>query len=617
MHKTSKIIGLSLIACLGLVSSLEAGRISTQLQGAPSNAPGFNGWNLNNVDVVIADIGTNYADNGKKYNKVDGSYDPSFGEGNTFESVIKDENGVVTGRLHGKDWPVGEPDGIKVLHNIAGVANGKPENCIINTSYLDEATNPNDGHLDAVAPAVATPLDCAGPWQSHKRFKINFQPSTVAGGVGNEKSVDIVFNIQEETGVRRYQVFQKLDNYTGKRLKGYSVEVGIGIGSSFVATPDDITISLGLGENAGKDIWDAESLATFSHGLWGGPDDHFANNGFFDEKPSGYYVTLEASNKKFISGATLGSDYVDIFGEWLPSIWAPEGIFYDFDNDPDTDADLEAFWSDWDGTKNTGVFGWRQGYDHDFLLVPTTTLYEWAANPLYAVDVVEDTLNLGINFIIEVGNLATPSSTFTIRYTPILDTNQIDPVWISSAPVFNYTIQTGVISISPEPTFTPGTPLTIRLADADLNLAADVNDTYTLNVTNDNGESEEIIMMEMDVNTSIFQAILNTTDTTNSGTDNDGTLHVTEGTIVTVQYDDANTSNGTTDTVIATTTAQTPPPPPTVDSGDDPISTATTADVNNDDDKGIFAAMDNTSLFAMIFGFLAIGGLIARRKLAK
>jgi len=621
MHSKTKIIGLSLITAIGIMTPLQAGKITTQLQGSPSTANGFGGWNLDNVDVIISTVGTNYADNGKDYNKTNGSYDSSFGEGDTFESVIYDETHTkVMGRLHGKDWPVGEPDGIKVLHNVAGVNNGKPENCIINTSYVDELDNPNDGFLDAVAPAVATPLDCAGPWQSHKRFKINFQPSTVDGvvaGTNAEKSVDIVFNVENEAGVRRYQVFQKLDNYSGKRLKGYAVQVGFGVGANFdVATTQDINLSLGLGENDGADIWDELSIATFSHGLWGEPDDHFAHNGFFHDIPSGYKVTLSADKKSFTSNDTLGSNYPTLFGNWLPSIWAPEGIFFDNDNDPSTDAELMAFWADQDGD---GVYHWTQGNDNGFAVVDDTTLYQWAMDPLYAVDVVEDTLNLGINFIVEVGDVSGfTDSKFTIRYTPILDeaSTQVEPGWITNPPFLSYNGSMGVISINPNPSFVPGTPVTVRVADADLNRDATLIDTFELNVTNDQGEVELITLNELDVNASVFEGVLPTADTTATGSDNDGTLNVTEGSVVTATYNDADTDgSGTLGVAIVSTTAShipvvTPPPP-----ADD--DTSTTTSVNNDDSKGIFSTMDNMSLFAMIFGFLAIGGLIARRKLAK
>ena len=57
-----------------------------------------------------------------------------------------------------------------------------------------------------------------------------------------------------------------------------------------------------------------------------------------------------------VSTTVLPSNYTTLFGDWLPSIWAPKGIFWDFDNDPTTDADLVAWW---DGTN------WIKRYNDD------------------------------------------------------------------------------------------------------------------------------------------------------------------------------------------------------------------------------------------------------------
>ena len=53
--------------------------------------------------------------------------------------------------------------------------------------------------------------------------------------------------------LRPYQVFSKINNYTGKRLAGYKVVVGIGTGSAFQSASeagiaDKLHISLGVGE---------------------------------------------------------------------------------------------------------------------------------------------------------------------------------------------------------------------------------------------------------------------------------------------------------------------------------------------------------------------------------
>ena len=86
-----------------------------------------------------------------------------------------------------------------------------------------------------------------------------------------------------------------------------------------------------------------------------------------------------------------------------------------------------------------------------------------------------------------------------------------------------------------------------------------------------------------------------------TGTDDDGVMNVMVGTVLTATYNDADSDGeGTPATVYATATAKAAP-----------------SYVDNDSADGFFSTMDNVSLFAMIFGFLAIGGLIARKKLAK
>jgi len=599
------LIALSLITIIGLNTSLLAGKITTQLQGTPSNVDGFNGWNLNNVDVLITD--TNYQNNGKNYDQNTGSYDDTYGDGDSFESIIysDDTKATIMGRLHGKDWPVGEPDGIKVLHDITGTTNGRPANCIINTSYVDLPEDDADGFLDASNP---TPINCAHPFQTHKRFKINFQPATIADGIGQEKGVDLLFNVEAEAGARSYEVFQKINNYTGKRLQGYTIELGFGLGDSFIpaTTTEDIKLSIGLGEDDGADIWAANEMATFSHGLWGAPDSHFSSNGFFDGVSSGYNVSLDVNQQHLTSISTLGSNYETLFGPWLTREWAPEGIFFDHDNDPSTDAELMAFWSDFDGTNHTGIFEWRAGKVANFNVVEQATLYEWATNPLYAVDVVEDTLNLGLNYMIVVGDVTTyPSNTFTLRITPILadDATQNEPGWITNSPTLSYQEHKGIMFVSPTPTFLPGSALTVRVADVDLNLDANAIDTFTLVVTNDQGETEHLLLSESDNNTSIFEGTLLSKDTTEQGIDNDNILYVSDGTLVTVTYNDANADGaGTAAVVILSVTA-----------ADEAVAVILS---DNNTAKGIFSTMDTFSLLAMIFGFLLIGGLIARKRVA-
>jgi hypothetical protein len=108
-------------------------------------------------------------------------------------------------------------------------------------------------------------------------------------------------------------------------------------------------------------------------------------------------------------------------------------------------------------------------------------------------------------------------------------------------------------------------------------------------------------LTEIGANRGIFTAELPTVSGTVADANNTGSINVTEGTVVTASYLDADDGAGGTDIVVTafTTAAATPVVVPS--SGDGGSS---------------FAVNDKVSLLFTIFGFLVIGGLIARRKLA-
>ncbi|MBE7527387.1 MAG: hypothetical protein HS120_07525 [Burkholderiales bacterium] len=90
----------------------------------------------------------------------------------TYRSFVSD--GLVTdmGIVLAKDWPIGEPSGIKIVNDDPGIKNDKPANCIMSTSYL------KDHYLDSVDPKQVI---CSSPFQTHKCFKVAMLPSTVDG----------------------------------------------------------------------------------------------------------------------------------------------------------------------------------------------------------------------------------------------------------------------------------------------------------------------------------------------------------------------------------------------------------------------------------------------------
>lgn len=430
-------------------------------------------WNLGNVDVELYSaldgsvIGT--------VDKTTGVY-PSMAPADFFASFIKNDKGARMARVSGKVWPVGEPTGIKVVNGDSNL-NGKPQNCLINTAFLDADASKSgtSAYLDTANPE---PVVCSSEFQTHKRFKIAMLPATVEGiANGAEgKGIDLVFNIADNGQLTPYQVFSKINNYTGKRLKGYKIVVGQGIGDAFesagkLGIADKLHISLGIGEGSaagneklildGSNIFDDEGMATFSHGLFGAPDKHFTTNGFFDTRTAGFNVEQECSegvcttydlpldesvggvatlkNSDTIYSTTkLPSNYAGpanapltapLFGEWLPSTMQPSGIFWDTDGDPTTDAQLMAWW---DGSN------WRKNNDSGFAIVGDDELKAWGADPAYGIDTIEDVLNLGINYIVKVGDgIGTADSDgdgkkeFTIRIIPVVADDQTAPAFVA------------------------------------------------------------------------------------------------------------------------------------------------------------------------------------------
>ena len=610
--KSNKIISLSAIALLALAPFSQAGKIGPlQDQAAPSHSSGFKGWNLDNVKVDITDLDfdeTGYADS---FVESTGYYDEMF-VGDSFESDIFDTVNPATllVNLHGKNWPVGEPSGIKVIEGPAFDAtfpNGKPKSCIMTTSYLEGA------YLDAATPSETL---CGSDFQTHKRFKLNMLPSMVGADGAYGTGVNLTFNVYDDGNGEtwRYQVLQKINNYTDKRLSGFKIEVGFLDGAGVFTTASANGADLRLS----TDIFDADQIATFSHGLFGPqtfeePVPHFPTDGFFDNTGAGFTVALNTpdDNDTLAStGAFVDSNYAALpvpygavasqFGDWLPSIWAPSGIFWDDDNDPTTDAHLVAFWGD----RGDGTYTWMKGDRDNFQEVTAVDLATWAKSPVHAISEIEDVLNLGLNYIVEVGDVTTfpvttPANTFTVRITPFAAADQTQPGYVTNAqpPLSDYIDEEGTLSITPAPTFTIAETLTLVVADSGLNMDTGAVETVDINVTTSLGEYEVITLTEIGVNRGVFTAELNTTSGTVAGTDSDGSINVAAGTVVTANYLDADNGSASAAVVTATTAAAIVAPP-------------------SSDSGSSFAVNDKVSLLFTIFGFLVIGGLIARRKLA-
>ena len=426
------------------------------------------GWNLDNVDITLK-----YADglDFGSFDKESGMY-TIMNYGDYFESIVRGTEEQAIAIITGKTWPVGEPNALKAVNNDTLVSHGKPQNCIIGTAFLSpENSEIEDANfLDSIHPQ---PVICSSPFQTHKRFKVAMMPAAVMGVESGEgHGIDLVFNVTdtEDDALRPYQVFSKINNYTGKRLSGYKLVVGVGTGNDFLSASElgiaqILHLSLGRGEGAsgghstltfdGSDIFEDDSMATFSHGLFGAPDKHFSSNGFFDERKAGYMVVRQCvsddiercpsydnpliddpliegntllAQDVIMSTTTFDSNYHQLndaknglpFGDWLPSKWQPKAIFFDDDGDPETDATIVAWW---DGSN------WRGKYDDDFEVMDQGYIDWLADHPdgLYELGEIEDVLNLGVNYIIKVADGI--GGKFTLRIIPIVSENQAAPVW--------------------------------------------------------------------------------------------------------------------------------------------------------------------------------------------
>jgi hypothetical protein len=415
---------------------------------------GFGGWDLGNVNVTIFEV-DNESNVTGTFNPVTGTYS-AMTAGDTFASYIfsdpynadADPAMVPTGKLTGKDWPVGEPAGVKVVSTVdiannpsftgAGVPSGsfgRPLSCIMTTSYLEQT---DDGSVtaDFIEASSPKPTLCDSPFQTHKRFKVAALPDSASSD--GTAGIDLVFKLDttgvsedpatNEQDVRRYTVLQKLNNYTDKRLKGFKIELGTGVGGAFQkldTTNATLTnnLKLAIAGDAGTDFvgvpnnfWDADELAGFAAGLFGdATSGEHTELGFFSATPAGFAVTQPDLATIESSGA-LSANYTDLFGEWIPSTMVPKGVFFDHDSNPLTDAELMAWW---DGEQ------WLYGQAENFAAVPLTVLQTWAQDARYSVGAIEDLLNLGLTYMVQVGDVAAiqpvlGGTDVTVRLLPIL-----------------------------------------------------------------------------------------------------------------------------------------------------------------------------------------------------
>jgi hypothetical protein len=214
-----------------------------------------------------------------------------------------------------------------------------PDDSISPGIEVENNTNPA-GEVDNCIIAAGDST-CNGPFQSHKRFKLD--------RTGLDP-IDLVFDVSngdlplDNDGL--YKVFQKYGNNSGTALDSFTIELGFGIGDDF--TSSSVGDRLGF-YNFGNDPEDNQFSTSFSSGLFGKADQHHLLDGYFSNESAGFNLIF---GEDILKSDGLFGEYDDIFGNWISYDMAPDGYFYDHDGDPETESLLMAhFKDDSDGGK--------------------------------------------------------------------------------------------------------------------------------------------------------------------------------------------------------------------------------------------------------------------------
>jgi hypothetical protein len=388
-------------------------------------------------------------------------------------------------------------------------------------------------------------------------------------GVGSE-SIDLVFNVEAEAGSRDYQIFQKINNWTDGRLEGFSIQVGFGIGTGFQSTSEAGVDLANLNLSVPSEIWAPDQLAVFSVGLFGA-DPKRDVIGYFDpDTRAGFVINEYVDGPQPLTDTltateTLGSDYAEVpagaavsnqFGPWLADNMLPTGVFFDDDGNPETDAELMA----WYGYNPViGGFSWMSGSQGTatdptpFGQISDADIIAMGENLAFTSGEIDDLVNVGLSYLVTVGDVSTfPGTTFTIRITPTKDTSNAPApgyVGVEPSPSLIFSSSDAVVLLDPNPEFVVGSLLTARVGDADLNTDPLVAETVDVTVESSTGLSAYITLIEQGENRGVFALSLD-----------EAFSNIPVGEEVTLTYVDANTGTATNVTKTSTSTAVEAPP---------------------------------------------------------
>ncbi len=296
-------------------------------------------------------------------------------------------------------------------------------NCIMSAGY-----NPEDGTIK----------QCSDPFQSSKRFKSLMYQS------GN--GLILKYNVLNDGSTKTYRLLQKLSNWTGGLVSDFTLELGfVDANGNFI--PSTSSDGLGISDQYGN-VWadpiakdqtlQKNLAALFAHGLFGAPDNHHTEPGYFNPYVRGEF-DLVAEEDRIVSNG-ISAAHADLFGQWNTSPITITGMYWDADQLWYTDNILMAncngtfdeaagvcngVWETYreqEGTHIDPETGEEVAYLGVGVAKPVSQamLDEWAADPWVAPAPIDDFANINLNYYITLGSTSkwpTPDS-FAIRFTP-------------------------------------------------------------------------------------------------------------------------------------------------------------------------------------------------------
>ena len=246
---------------------------------------------------------------------------------NVVTTPILDADGNGFSYIYDKDVPAGDITGATTNGYVKFTPNDS-------TSPGIKVDNNTGGEVDNCILAAGTST-CNGPFQSHKRFKLD--------RTGLDP-IDLVFDVSnadlpvDNDGI--YKVFQKYGNNSGTALDSFTIELGFGIGDDFLSS----NVDDGLGFYDFGSQPKADQFSTqFSSGLFGTADQHHSLNGYFSTGNAGFDFIF---GEDMLKSNGMFGDYEELFGTWISYDMAPDGYFYDHDGNPDTESLLMAHFHD-------------------------------------------------------------------------------------------------------------------------------------------------------------------------------------------------------------------------------------------------------------------------------